>query len=189
MEEKPHAGKPDPDDAAAPKRRFRWVYFVVGTVALLLCLALISWFSILPRFVEQRLIDTLKELGFEQVSLQVEEVGLGEARVSNIRLGGKDPVTIGKITARYKLGEAMGGQLGTVDIEGLELKAVMGTNGVWFPQLENLILPESDEPMDQLPFEEISIRSAKLFLEHPGGKYDFTIESELTRLNPKEISA
>ena len=124
MAEKTHAGKPDPDEAAAPKSRFRWVYFVVGTVALLLCLALISWFSILSRFAEQRLIDTLNELGFEQVSLQVEEVGLGEARVTNIRLGGKDPVTIGKITARYKLGEAMGGQLGTVDIEGLELKAV-----------------------------------------------------------------
>ncbi|MDP6034931.1 MAG: hypothetical protein QGG55_02700, partial [Verrucomicrobiota bacterium] len=137
MEEKTHAGKPDPGDATTPKGRFRWMYFMVGMVALLLCLALISWFSILPRFVEQRLIDTLKELGFEQVSLQVEEVGLGEARVSNIRLGGKDPVVIGKTTARYRLVEAMGGQLGTVDIEGLELKAVMGTNGVWFPQLEN----------------------------------------------------
>ena len=146
MEEEPHTGKPDSDSLVAPKRRFRWVYFMARAAGLLLCLCLIGWFSILPRFVEQRLIDTLKELGFEQVSLQVEEVGLGEARVSNIRFGGKDPVTIGKITARYKLGEAMGGQLGMVDIEGLELKAVMGTNGVWFPQLENLILPESDEP-------------------------------------------
>ena len=82
MEEKTHVGKPDPNDAVAPKRRFRWVYFVVGTVALLLCLALISWFSILPRFAEQRLIGTLKELGFEQVSLQVEGVGLGDVAAS-----------------------------------------------------------------------------------------------------------
>ena len=182
MEEKPHARKPNSDDAIAPKKRFRWVCFMLGAV--LLCLLLIGWFSILPRLAEQRVIDALKELGFEQVSLQVDEVGLDEARISNIRLGGKNPVVIGKITTRYKLGEAMDGRLGTVDIEGLELDAVLGANRVSFPQLENLNL--SDEPMDRLPFDEIRIRSAKLFLEDSyGTSHIIQVEAKLTRLEPK----
>ena len=185
MEEKPHARKPNSDDAIAPKKRFRWVCFMLGAV--LLCLLLIGWFSILPRFAEQRVIDALKELGFEQVSLQVDEVGLDEARISHIRLGGKNPVVIGKITTRYKLGEAMDGRLGTVDIEGLKLNAVLGANRVSFPQLENLNL--SAEPMDRLPFDEIRIRSAKLFFEDSfDASHIIQVEAKLTRIEPKAIA-
>ncbi|MEE2714618.1 MAG: YdbH domain-containing protein [Verrucomicrobiota bacterium] len=184
MEEKTHAGKSDLSGAANINRRFRRLYVMGGMVALLLCLVLIFWFSILPRLVEHRLIDAFRELGLGQVSLQVKKLGLGEVQVCNIRMDSQDSVAIGKITVQYKLGELMGGQLGTVDIEGLELKAVLEPNGVRFPQLENLKL--SDEPMDRLPFEEISIRLSNLFLEDSGGaSHIIPIESKLTRLEPK----
>ena len=189
MEEEPHTGKPDSDSLVAPKRRFRWVYFIARAAGLLLCLCLIGWFFILPRLVENQLLDALEELGFDQVSLHVESVGLGETRVINIRLGGKDSITIGKIITRYKLGEVISGQLRSVDIERLGLKALVGTNGMRFPPLENFSLPESDETMDRLPFKEISIRSAKLFLEGLGSvEHIIPVEAKLTRLEPKTMA-
>ena len=189
MEEELHVKKSDPEDAPVPKSRFRWIYFIGGTGTLLLSLALICWFVILPLVVKQRLVGALKKLGFDQVTLQVDKVGFGEAQISNIRLGGQNPIAIGKIIVRYKLAEAMDGQFRSIDIEGLELKAVVENNGVRFPQLENLSLPESDEPMDRLPFEEVRIRSAKLLIEDPNvASHIIPIEAKLTRLKPQAMA-
>jgi len=189
MEEELHVKKSEPKDAPIPKSRFRWIYFIGGAGTLLLSLVLICWFVILPLVVKQRLVGALKKLGFNQVTLKVDRVGFGEAQISDIRLGGQDPIAIGKIIARYKLTEAMGGQLRRVGIEGLELKALAENNGVRFPQLENLNLPESGESMDRLPFKEVHIRSAKLLLENPNAaSHVIPIEAKLTRIKPQAMA-
>ena len=104
-------------------RQKKWFGSLIGTAAVLLCFLLAGWFLVLPGFVEKRLAEELTKLGFDRVEMQVVRIGLNEAKISDLRLGGKDPIVIGKITARYRLGDAMGGQLGTVDIEGLESQA------------------------------------------------------------------
>ena len=153
-----------------PPRRYRWIYLLVGALVLLLGLTLVGWFAVLPKVVENRLKDSLKELGFSEVELQVDQLGMSRARLSGIRLGGGRPIVIGEVMVEYRLREVMDGVLLNVVVEGLELEALQEAGGVRFPQLEQIRLPRSEEPLRVLPFESIRFENSALVLTEKNGE-------------------
>ena len=168
MEEETQA-KPKVEEAASPRRRCRWLYLLAGAMVLLPVMAMVGWFAVLPKMVEKRLKDSLRELGFSGVELRVDRLGMSRARLSDIRLGGERPIVIGEVMAEYRLGEAIDGVMRNVVIEGLKLEAVQKAHGIRFPQLEKVSLPESDETLHALPFESIRIVESALALTGEDG--------------------
>ena len=169
MEEETQA-KPKIEEAASPRRRCRWLYLLAGAMVLLLVMVMVGWFAVLPKMVEKRLKDSLRELGFSGVELRVDRLGMSRARLSNIRLGGEQPIVISRVMAEYRLGEAMDGLMRNIVIEGLKLEAVQKAGGIRFPQLEKVSLPESDETLRVLPFESIRVVESALALTGEDGE-------------------
>ena len=166
-------------------RRWRWA---VLAVAGLLGLALVAYLVVLPHMVEQRMMAVLKELGFEKVKLRVGSVGFNRAHLHQIELGGAKPLIIRHANIHYRLAEAWYGRVDKITITGVILKAELDEDGLRLPQLEHLKLPEPTEPLEQLPFGEICIRSIDVRLETPQAKHDILFDLYLKKISSLSFS-
>ena len=169
-------------------RRKKWLVSSIATAAVILCFLLTGWFLVLPGFIEKRLAEELTKLGFDRVEVQGVRVGLTEAEISNLRLGGKDPIVIRYLVAKFSLSQILKGHLENVTINGMEFKIQVTGSGIHLPQLQNLTLPESRKPNEPIPVNKIQIQSAKAKLQdHNGLNHDIPIEATIRQGRHKTL--
>jgi len=133
-------------------------------------LAAIGW-SLLPAFVERRLLDELRAAGVAVAGLKVTSAGLHEARIADVRLGVDSQFSAGEVIASYNLAQILGSPLERVVLRDLRVQARLDSDGLSFGRLG----PESDSGGPLLPasvvqaMPEVEIESGRIDLATPFG--------------------
>ncbi len=108
--------------------------YTVATLLGLAILAAIGW-SLLPAFVESRLLDELRAAGVTVAGLNVTSAGLQEARIEDVRLGVDGQFAAGEVIASYNLAEVFGSPLERVVVRDLHMQGRLDSDGLLFGRL------------------------------------------------------
>lgn len=108
----------------------------------------------------RQLQKALSTYGMEVTSLKVESVATNRALFSAIQIGKSPSLKIGKLTARYTLGELRKGHLDIIGMDGLALE-LYEKDGWKIGGLESLTLPASTSNARSFdPFDNASVKAS-----------------------------
>ncbi len=150
------------------KRLFLLIFLVllIGGAA---AYFLVPWNEVLERKITQ----FLNERGIQNVSFQIDSVGLHQATVSDIKIGTENPLALQSVTVQYDPKELADGTLRDISLSGLAVRVVQGENGWSIAGLEDLKRPQADgakgmtlsDVIDILPFARVEIKDSSMQIE------------------------
>ncbi len=129
---------------------------------------LVPWNDVL----ERRITAFLQGRGIENVTFDIDSVGLHSATIKDIAIGADNPLVLQSVTVQYDPRELANGNLQDISLSGLAVKilqteegwSIAGTEGI-LPKKEK----ESDGPglalsdiVDLLPFKKVEIKDSVL---------------------------
>lgn len=158
--------------------------------AVLLCLtavlaAALYFFAPWKKFLETRLIAMIYARGFQNIAFNIDDVGLGEATLSNVILGKENPLILKSIALQYSPRELMSGKLRDIVLSDLTFEIRQGEDGWHFTGRDVLRAPDAAKeklPVDlpallgQLPFSSLTIENSRLIVagDSVQGNVEFT---------------
>ncbi len=165
-------------DSRAPARKWyrrwwAWILWVFLTLILALaCVAIWVW-SERYTLMEDLVVDSLSESGFE-AELNIVSVTRTDAKIRNIRIrkDGADVIRADELRARYVWPDIRDGQLKRLELDGAVATLALGDD--WHPNADWLInLLDGDGPSDgpsRFPAEGIALKDVTLLLTSPLGE-------------------
>jgi hypothetical protein len=127
---------------------------------------LVPWNNIL----EQRIIAFLNEKGLQNISFDIDNVGIHQATFSNIKIGKENPLLLQSVTVQYNPKELAEGNLRGLTLTGLDIEITQTKDGWAIAGLDDLRSKTGREKsaitfsdiVDILPFSFIDIKDSHL---------------------------
>jgi dicarboxylate transporter DctA-like protein len=138
--------------------RYLGLFLVLFTLVLLLQTLILP--GVVRRIVEKR----FAQIGLHHVNLEIRSVTWRGAELANIRLDEQDQARIGALAVRYTPASLLRGNLNMVEITGLEMNIKIQDGTIDLGFLQNIQWAEK-ETDEEIPFEQIDIRSSALCVE------------------------
>lgn len=168
----------------------RLILFVVLIIAVgtLAAYYLVPWNTVL----EQRITAFLNQRGLQNISFEVNKVGIHQATFNNIRIGKENPLILQSVTVLYDPKELADGQLRDLTLAGLDIQVKQTDEGWKIAGLEDIRPKNSpDRPamtpsdlIEILPFSTIDIKDSHLRIEGKSFQTSLPINLRLTK-NPE----
>ena len=172
------------------KRLFLLIFLlllIVGGAAYFL----VPWNDVLERKITQ----FLNERGIQNVTFQIDSVGLHQATVSDIKIGVENPLALQSVTVQYDPKELANGTLRDIALSGLAVRIVQGENGWSIAGLDDLRQPRADgakgmtlsDVIDILPFSNVDIKDSTLQIEGKSVQTTLPFNMTLTKTPETKI--
>ena len=178
-----------------PRRRRLGRIFAALLILILLLLG--GAYLALPWIAGAIARDQLAAAGFAPVSLDVADIGLGGARIVDLRLGPGPDLTVAAVLLRYRPAALLEGVVDSITVVSPRLGGRLDRDGLSIPLLDLLASGEGGGEAPPLPGNGIVFEGAIVELETPSGLvragFDGTLVAEadggLRFVGPVEVAA
>lgn len=152
---------------------------------------LVPWNDVLERKITQ----FLNERGIQNVSFQIDKVGLHQATISDIKIGAENPLALQSVTVQYDPKELANGHIRDIALSGLAVRVVQGDAGWSIAGLDDLRQPKADgakamtlsDVIDILPFAKVEVRDSSLQIEGRSVQTTLPFNASLTKTPETKI--
>lgn len=158
------------------------LFLVLGGLLLILVVSAYVFLSSLPDIAQRVILTQLQSAGVKDARLVVRHIGWESTSLTGIRIGENKDLEIAEIRASYSLPELLRGQLFTITITGLQLRARLDSEGISFGSLDPLLKvspSNSTVGAPPVPFPNIELRSSKIEVSTPYGPIEVPVSLEV----------
>ena len=159
-------------DEIPPPRRGRWFARLAATILVgLVAIAAAAWFG-RATLAEPVFAFLLRAEGLPPAFMNVAEIGLEGARITDLRFGADRVLDIEEITARYTITGFASARLEELVVSGARLKITVGAAGTSFGSLDALLAGGGRSGDGAAPsFPPVELRDSRIIAETPFGRF------------------
>jgi hypothetical protein len=177
----------------AARRVKKWLISLAGLTAGLAVLILVLWYTVLPPILEKRIRASLRDAGFPEASIEIENIAWSSATLRDLLLGPQYGFRVDEIRVLYSLASLRRSSVHGILLDGLEIGIAVRDTIVDIGPLANLRLGgDRGEPSRDgaaLPFERVELRNARVKLDWGGGELGIPLEAVVRRIEADSVVA
>ncbi len=157
-------------------RRRPWLWAAGGVLVVVAALATGLWLG-RTTLAERAIIAALEERGLAPVTLRVEDVTAGRARITGVRIGREAPIRIREVIAEFDPEGLAAGHLRRIVINGLRLAGTVRQDRISLGHLDPLLA--AGQGGVSIPVDEVVIQAARVTLQSPVGPAEVKVDGRL----------
>jgi hypothetical protein len=176
----------------ATRRTKKWIISLAGLAAIFTLLAVVLWFFVLPPFLEKRIRSALRNIGYSDASIEIDEISWSGATLKNLLLGPKYGFRVGEIRVVYSLASLRRSSVDGIVVDGLEADIGIRDKKIDFGPLTDLRLDHEQERESRrrtgLPFDSIELQNARLTIDWEGREHKIPLTGVIRRIESDSVS-